>query len=77
MWERSCLYTDDITFEITGSWRRTGKAEVRGIAEWDLVTNSQMIISGIVAGRDTVTFRLKEGNDWFRLIGIEFMYYEP
>ena len=71
------LYTNDITFEIVGSWKKTGKEQVRGIAEWDAATNSQMIISDIKVSKDTVTFKLKEGNDWFRLAGIEFMYYEP
>ncbi len=36
-----------------------------------------MTISDIKVIEDTVTFKLKEGNDWFRLAGIEFMYYEP
>jgi hypothetical protein len=71
------LYTDDITFEVVGIWIKTGKEQVRGIAEWDLATNSNMIISDIEITEDTATFKLKEGNDWFRLIGIEYMYYEP
>ncbi len=71
------LYTNDITFEIVGIWTKTGKEQVRNIAEWDLATNSHMIISDIEINNDTVTFKLKEGNDWFRLIGIEYMYYEP
>jgi hypothetical protein len=71
------LYTNDITFEIVGSWVKNGKEQVRGLAEWDATTNSLMIISDIEVRKDTVEFRLKEGNDWFRLIGIEFMYYYP
>lgn len=71
------LYDDDITFEITGAWKRTGKEQVRGLAEWDSVTNSHMIISNIEVNEDTVTFSLKEGNDWFRLAGIGLMFYEP
>ena len=71
------LYTDDIIFEITGSWRKSGRDQVHGLAEWDSVTGSNMIISDIVEGKDTVRFRLKEKNDWFRAIGIEYMYYDP
>ncbi|MDB4582192.1 nuclear transport factor 2 family protein [Draconibacterium sp.] len=71
------LYANDITFEIVGTWKKTGKEQVSGLAEWDAATNSQMIISDIRVSNDTVTFKLKEGNDWFRLAGIEFMYYEP
>lgn len=70
------LYSDDITFEIVGAWKKTGKEEVKGVAEWDAATNSHMIISDIVAKGDKATFKLKEGNDWFRNIGIEFMYYD-
>ncbi len=71
------LYTNDITFEIVGTWKRAGNKQVRELAEWDAATNSHMIISDIKVIEDTVTFKLKEGNDWFRLAGIEFMYYEP
>jgi hypothetical protein len=71
------LYTNDISFEIVGSWKKSGKEQVMGLAEWDAVTNSKMIISDIEIHADTAFFRLKEGNDWFRLAGIEFMYYEP
>jgi hypothetical protein len=71
------LYTGDIRFEITGSWFRTGKEQVRGLAEWDSVTHSHMAISQIVVHEDTVHFKLREGNDWFRLAGIENMFYDP
>ena len=71
------LYANDITFEVVGIWIKTGKEQVREIAEWDSATNIQMIISDIVISNDTATFRLNEGNDWFRSIGIEYMYYEP
>lgn len=70
------LYTNDITFEITGTWMKAGKKQVQELAEWDAATNSHMIISNIEVNKDTATFKLKEGNDWFRLAGIEFMYYE-
>ena len=71
------LYTDDIRFEIVGSWIKVGKEQVRDLAEWDAATNSHMIVTDVKVFEDTVTFKLKEGNDWFRLAGIEFMYYEP
>jgi hypothetical protein len=71
------MYTEDITFEVVGMFVKTGKDQVRGIAEWDLATNSKMIISDIQITGNSVTFNLKEGNDWFRLVGIEYMYYTP
>jgi len=71
------LYTNDIRFEIVGSWSKVGKEEVRPLAEWDAATNSHMIISDIKVSADTVTFKLDEGNDWFRLLGMEVLHYEP
>ena len=71
------MYSNDARFEIVGSWIRSGKEEILGLAEWDSVTNSRMIITDIKTIGDTVTFKLQEGNDWFRLAGIEYMYYEP
>ena len=71
------MVAGDIRFEIAGSWMKSGKEQVHGLAEWDSVTHSHMIISDIEQQGDTVKFRLKEGNDWFRLIGIEYMSYDP
>lgn len=71
------LYNDDIRFEIVGSFTKTGKEQVYGLAEWDSVTNSQMSISNVISRNDTVFFKLQEGNDWFRLIGLEYEYYDP
>jgi len=71
------MYADDITFEVVGMFTKTGQDQVRGIAEWDLATNSKMIISDIQITGNTATFKLKEGNDWFRLVGVEYMYYNP
>ena len=36
-----------------------------------------MFISNIISQGDTAFFKLKEGNDWFRLIGVEYEYYDP
>ena len=71
------MYADDITFEVVGMFVKTGKDQVRGIAEWDLVTDSEMFISDIEVRNDTAFFKLKEGNDWFRSIGIDYMHYQP
>ena len=71
------LCSNDIRFEIVGTWTKSGKEQVRELAEWDTATNSNMNISDIEVRADTAIFKLKEGNDWFRLAGIEFMYYEP
>ena len=71
------FYTDDIRFEIVGTWSKVGREQVRQLAEWDAATNSHMEISDIKVSADTVTFRLDEGNDWFRLLGVEVLNYEP
>jgi hypothetical protein len=71
------LYSEDIRFEVVGMVVKVGKDQVRDIEEWDVETNSHMTISNIEVQGNTASYRLAEGNDWFRLAGIELMYYEP
>jgi hypothetical protein len=71
------LYSDDVRFEVVGMFVKVGKDQVRDIEEWDAETNSHMTISNVEVQGNTASYRLAEGNDWFRLAGIELMYYEP
>jgi hypothetical protein len=71
------FYADDIEFEIVGAWARKGKAAMRELAEWDRVTNLHMAFSDIVVNGDTVTCKLVENNDWWRLAGIGEVQYQP
>lgn len=59
-----------MTFKIVGPLIKSGKEQVRELAECDAAVYSQMLISGIQVSEDKVIFKLKEGNDWFGLIGI-------
>lgn len=71
------FYTDDIKFEIVGVWVKQGKEAVRELAEWDKATNLHMSISDISVSGDTVTFKLVEANDWWKLAGMGEAHYEP
>ncbi len=71
------LYSEDIRFEVVGMFVKVGKDQVREIEEWDVETNSHMTISDIEVQGNSAGYRLTEGNDWFRLAGIEKMYYDP
>jgi len=71
------FYADDIKFEIVGLWVKNGKTAVRELAEWDRATNMHMAISDIKVSGDSVTFKLVETNDWWRLVGIGEICYEP
>lgn len=71
------FYADDIEFEIVGVWVKEGKAVVQELAEWDKATNMHMTISNIEVSGDTVTCKLVETNDWWKLAGMGEVYYEP
>lgn len=71
------FYADDVIFEIVGVWVRQGKQVVRDLAEWDKATNMRMTISNISVCGDTVTCKLVETNDWWKLAGMGEVHYEP
>jgi hypothetical protein len=71
------FYTDDIRFENVGAWVKTGTHEVRKITEWDAATHIVMKVSNVTVHGDTVTFSLRETNDWLESAGIGEVLYEP
>jgi len=71
------FYADDIVFEIVGVWVKRGKKAVRELAEWDRATNMRMTISNVKVSGDTVTLKLVETNDWWRLAGMGVVEYDP
>lgn len=71
------FFADNIRFEVVGFFVKEGKKDVRELIEYDAAVNVHMIISDIKVNRNTVTFKLAESNDWFRLAGIEELIYEP
>lgn len=71
------FYTDDIRFGIIGVWVKQGRKVVRELAEWDRATNLHMSISDISVSGNTVTFKLVEANDWWKLAGMGEVHYEP
>jgi hypothetical protein len=71
------FYDDDIRFEIVGVWVKSGKQAMRELAEWDRATNLRMTISDISVSGNSVTCKLVETNDWWKLAGIGEVLYEP
>ncbi len=71
------FYADDIRFEIVGVWVKRGKEPVRELAEWDKTTNMHVTISDISVNGNTVTCKLIETNDWWKLAGMGEVHYEP
>jgi hypothetical protein len=69
-------FTDDIRFEMVGSWIRQGKEEMRDYEEWDAAVNSHFTFRDISISGDTIFCRLTERNDWFGLAGIDAIDYE-
>lgn len=65
------LYHDDIQFELTGTWIKSGKSEIRALAEWDSALNSVLKFEAIDVKGDSVFCRVIEKNDWFKAVGIE------
>jgi hypothetical protein len=71
------FYADDVEFEIVGVMVKKGKAAVRELAEWDKVTNMHMTISNVEVTANSVTFKLVETNDWWKLAGVGEVCYDP
>ncbi len=70
------LYTDSITFEVTGfGINLKGKEQVWAIAEYDSALNTIMTLSNIRISDDTVYCSLSEYNDWVDAAEIPAAYY--
>lgn len=69
------FYAEDIRFEVIGGHVKKGKENLRGWAEWDAAVNCHLTFTDLVVRGDTVTCKAIEQNDWYRLAGIEKVYY--
>ncbi len=70
------LYHEDIRFQAVGAFEKTGKEELRNLAEYDSVVNTHLVFSDLAVSGDTVRCRVKERNDWFLLAGVEEVEYD-
>lgn len=71
------FYADDAQFTVVGAFNKTGIEQIRTITEWDTTVKVHMSISNIAVQGDTVTFKLVESNEWWRLAGIDTVTYYP
>lgn len=71
------FYADDAQFTVVGAFNKTGIEQIRTITEWDTTVKVHMSISDIAVQGDTVTFKLVESNEWWRLAGIDTVTYYP
>jgi hypothetical protein len=67
----------DIRFGMTGLWVRQGYDEIRALAEWDAVMNSQMVFSDFKVRNQRLECSGTENNDWLRMVGIKEIQYAP
>lgn len=65
------FFADDIVFEIFDDVKLSGKDQLRGLMESDVVNKARLTINDIKVEGDTVIVKLTEKNEGYRLLGIE------
>jgi len=65
------FFADDIVFEIFDDVKLSGKDQLRGLMESDVVNKARLTINDTKVEGDTVIVKLKEKNEGYRLLGIE------
>ena len=65
------FFTDDIVFEIYDDVKLTGKDQLRGLMESDVVNKARLTIIDMKVEGNTVIVKLTEKNEGYRLLGIE------
>ncbi len=69
-------YSDDISFELVGTWIKKGKEEIKNLEEWDAAVNSFLEVNIVRINKDTLFCSGNERNDWFIAVGIDEIVYE-
>jgi hypothetical protein len=71
------FYADDVRFEIVGTpMVIEGKEKLRKAIEEMFILNVNFTFTDIKADGNTVTYKVKEQNDWLKAAGIDALYYE-
>ena len=69
-------FGDDIVFEIPSMrMKLSGRPALRGLAEYDSVLNTNMVLTNIKAKGDTVICDITETNEWMNAAGMTSAYY--
>jgi hypothetical protein len=71
------LYHERIEFELAGVWLKSGKEDIRELAEWDAALNSSLRFEAIEVKGDSVFCKVIEENDWFKGVGIDQIIHDP
>jgi hypothetical protein len=65
------FFADDIVFEMDSYGKLSGKDQLRGLMESDVVNKARLTIDDIEVEGDTAIVKLREKNEIFRLLEIE------
>ncbi len=69
-------FSDDIVFEIPSMrMKLSGKPALRGLAGYDSVLNTNMVLTNIRVGGDTVICGITETNEWMNAAGMTSAHY--
>ncbi len=69
-------FGDDMVFEIPSMrMKLSGKPALRGLAGYDSVLNTNMVLTNIRVGGDTVICEITESNDWMNAAGMTSAHY--
>lgn len=71
------FYADDIKFEVVDVVELSGKIEVKGLTEYDIALNIQLMFENIKVRGDSAICDLTENNDWLKAMNIEAAHYSP
>lgn len=69
------LYTEDAVHEVPGQFLLRGRKDLRGLAQYDSVSNTRFFFRQCEAEGDTVTCDFIATDDWIKTVGIEEAYY--
>jgi hypothetical protein len=71
------FYADDVRFEIVGTpMVMVGKENLRRPIEEQFLLNVRLTFIDIKVDGNTVTYKVKEENDWLKATGLDAVYYE-
>lgn len=70
------LYKDDAKFILVGAWVAEGKDKLRERFNWDFSINGSLKFIDYQTIKDTVTCKIEERNDFFRLLDIDVVKYD-
>ena len=71
------FYADDIKFEVVDVVELSGKVEVKGLIEFEITLNNQLMFENIKVRGDSAICDLTENNDWLKAMDIEAAHYSP